>query len=798
MIPIRSYIIVVFSFLLWVAAKAEIGQWMNYNAMPTLDMAQCFMGRLYILSGSSLCTLPTDDISQPFRQIDQQNGLSGHGIKYLLKCDSIQRLVVVYADCNIDIIYPDESISNIPDVAARTVSGDKTIYDAYIDNKLLYLSCGFGFVVINLEKETVEYSVLTNHALRFSFTLDRQLFRYSDAIGLEMCPLDANIQYDKNWKSVGTKRLVKKGMMVEVAGQRQPWFIAENGELLTLNSDYEFSSVIDGHFTDIDPLDQWWVLRAEGSKTFVDRQNGMVVTNTDTPLKDFDQLSCDGEGHYFGLIYNEHLYCMSLGWYSPGEGIYFDIQYESHRQTTGIDTDNLGELQITTNGVSGIARLGYIFGASAANANRGSICHYDASTDSWSKVNLTENITNRLPEDCAFQGLSGLAIDPTNPHRMAISSSLFGLYFFDHDTLTAHYDGNASNGWVQAFSKDYTSSRVSSVAFDYEGNLFYANSVVDTVLRCITPDGQCIKYANPGMMGVSDARRILIAEHDNYGFKWVLNDYGWQKSRVGIYYDHHTPLDTSDDECTHFFNLVDQDENIYTPNYILDLCEDRQGRIWLLTTMGPLVIDNPYTTYTYAKQHSGRGLVRRIKIPRNDGTNLADYLMANTMVNCMAVDNFDRKWIGTIGSGLYLMSSDCLTELAHFTAETSPLTSDNIQSLAFDPIDGRLYISCQGTIQTLQTDAIEGRPDMEEIYCYPNPVRPEYTGNVTIMGLMNDSQVSITDASGNLIMRTQSQGATMQWNVRDNKGQRVAPGVYFIHSVSSDGKQGSTCKLMVF
>ena len=44
--------------------------------------------------------------------------------------------------------------------------------------------------------------------------------------------------------------------------------------------------------------------------------------------------------------------------------------------------------------------------------------------------------------------------------------------------------------------------------------------------------------------------------------------------------------------------------------------------------------------------------VYRIKIPRNDGTGLADYLLDTEEIKAIAIDGANRKWIGTATSGV--------------------------------------------------------------------------------------------------------------------------------------------------
>lgn len=66
----------------------------------------------------------------------------------------------------------------------------------------------------------------------------------------------------------------------------------------------------------------------------------------------------------------------------------------------------------------------------------------------------------------------------------------------------------------------------------------------------------------------------------------------------------------------------------------------------------------------------GNVVVNRVKVPRNDGTNLADYLLDGVSVNDIAIDGANRKWFGSSTSGLYLTSSDGSEILEHFLQKT--------------------------------------------------------------------------------------------------------------------------------
>jgi hypothetical protein len=380
--------------------------------------------------------------------------------------------------------------------------------------------------------------------------------------------------------------------------------------------------------------------------------------------------------------------------------------------------------------------------------------------------------------------LAAIAIDPRNTNRCAVGMQYNGLYMIEGDSVVAHYTEANSN------LEKYWRERVTALAYDDQGILWMGNACANSAaLKALLPDGTWMAYPMSGFDGgrflfVTD---IMISQHDPYGFKWISKTTGG----IAMYYDAGTPAELSDDEYCSFATLTDQDGNTTTPNTYNGFCEDLNGAVWIMTSSGPFVSDSPIDTY------NSKGTVRRIKIPRNDGTNLADYLLANVDTRCMAVDAANRKWVGTATSGLYLLSADGLTTIEHFTTENSPLFSDHILSLAMDRESGLLYISTSGGVLAYQSDAEAGREDFSSVYCYPNPVRPEYSGDLTISGLMDATQVRITDVNNNVVFAATSAGGSVKWDLCNRSGKRVPAGVYLIYGVDEAGKKGVVSKVLV-
>lgn len=254
--------------------------------------------------------------------------------------------------------------------------------------------------------------------------------------------------------------------------------------------------------------------------------------------------------------------------------------------------------------------------------------------------------------------------------------------------------------------------------------------------------------------------------------------------------------DFTDDVWTLVERFVDQDGKTLENDIIgriASIVEDLNGRVWVATLEGMIEIPNPKNV------QSPEMKVTRIKIPRNDGTNLADYLATGEYVYSMSVDAANRKWLGTEKSGLYLVSPSGNEIIERFTVDNSPLPSNMIQAVYADKNSSMIYIGINGAMLTYSTDAAPAMPDYSDIYAYPNPVRPDYQGDIYVRGLMDNSLVKIADSAGNVVFQGRSEGGLFSWNGRDSSGSRVKSGVYYVFvSNSGDGEsKGAVTKIMI-
>lgn len=226
-------------------------------------------------------------------------------------------------------------------------------------------------------------------------------------------------------------------------------------------------------------------------------------------------------------------------------------------------------------------------------------------------------------------------------------------------------------------------------------------------------------------------------------------------------------------------------------SYVYCIAEDLDGNIWVGTDQGPVIYYTPDRIFDSDIKAS------RIKIPRNDGSGLADYMLGTETITSIAIDGANRKWLGTQSSGSYLLSSDGSTQLTNFNESNSPLFSNSVLSVAVDDKSGDVWFATTRGVISYRGEAIKSFDSFTNVYAFPNPVREDFNGNVTITGLMRDTRIRITDISGNLVYSTISDGGQASWDLTTYNGRRVATGVYLAFCSSSDGSGSCVIKILV-
>ena len=380
-------------------------------------------------------------------------------------------------------------------------------------------------------------------------------------------------------------------------------------------------------------------------------------------------------------------------------------------------------------------------------------------------------------------------IDPTDEEHVFVGGRC-GLYEFRNGKLLNYYNKDNSLLGAAIDNRQELGNNfviVNGIQYDSEGNLWILNSQAKGVnLLELTKDGKWKNHFKTLLQdqketGLTGLRSMLFDSRD---LLWFVNT-SWLDPSVFCY-------DKSTDKLLKYVNFKNQDGITYHPTYIYCVCEDKEKNIWIGTNIGPFMID---------KNEVGQETVtfNQIKVPRNDGSNYADYLLNGVYINHIAIDGGNRKWFATNGAGVFLISADNMTQIANFNKSNSHLLSDDILSIAINQESGEVFFLADKGLSSYMSDATEPSQEMtdDSVIAYPNPVTPEYEGMITITGLSYDADVKITSSNGALIAEGRSNGGMFSWDGCDKKGRRVASGVYMVITATSDGKSGTVCKIAI-
>jgi ligand-binding sensor domain-containing protein len=213
--------------------------------------------------------------------------------------------------------------------------------------------------------------------------------------------------------------------------------------------------------------------------------------------------------------------------------------------------------------------------------------------------------------------------------------------------------------------------------------------------------------------------------------------------------------------------------------------EDREGSIWAGTSDGVNFFPNPAAVLTNNPISAALPIYQQRP------------LLDESLVTALAVDGGNRKWVGT-RNGLWLFGPSGDTLYHHFTTANSPLPSNAIRSIAVHQQSGEVFVATEGGLVSYRSDATQGGiAHAASIKIFPNPVRPDFRGQVGISGLVEDAMVKITDTAGFLVRELQAQGGSAGWDLLDSRGRPVATGVYLVFSANALGTEALVGKLAV-
>jgi len=718
---------------------------------------------IYHAASNGIVKYSTDDNS--IEMLSVANGLSDLGISTISGNDSL--VFVGYSNGNIDLIN-ENTVTNIPWIRLAEISGNKQIYDAKFVDKLIYISTGFGIVVYDILKNEVKDTYYPNsNATVHSTAIHNDTIFAATENGIYYAALIQPFLNDfNNWtKKTDLPSSIINGEFSEITAFGTKLVFVYNSATYDADTIYYLENGTTNKYGNSTTVTN---LTAQGDQLFVTQFGSIDIIDENMIQTDFiyqynagipEPIGCIKKDNFMWVADKNHgLVKLTNNWSN-------DVIYKN-----SLYTDGCYRLDIQYGKV--LVAGGGLTHNQVNNYFRNGIYQFESET--WTNYNHETSDSIDYNKDWDF---ISVAINPNNTDQMAFGSASQGglKYISDGTSITEVF--NQSNSTLEINGSNYT---ISDIRFDESGNMWVVCSGVEP-LKVMTPQGDWYSFSLGSVAKDKFPYRLFI---DSNGNKWV----GISNAGLFAFNENGTLADQSDDQLRSF-STTEGSGNIPSV-YVKSITEDLDGEIWIGTEEGMVVL---YSTDKIYDGTYGEYDFNPILIEVNGEV---EKLLGTTYITALTVDGGNRKWIGTNSSGVFCLSPDGTEEIYRFDTENSPLVSNNVLDIRVDHLSGEVYFATDKGLVSFRSDASIFDEDFENVTVFPNPVRPDFSGPITIQGLGYQSDVKITDISGNVVYKTTSNGGTAIWDGKTLTGERVQSGVYLVWAASVDGKGKEVAKIL--
>jgi hypothetical protein len=751
------------------SAQREQGTWEDYLSYSNATKVAISPEKVYCLTDGGLFYFDLEDNS--VNKLSDVVTLSDFGISTISYSTEKEILLIAYTNSNIDLLYEDGSIVNLPYIKNKSITGDKSINAISFSGSEAYLSCGFGIVALNLSKKEIKdtYYIgddgasITVNDIAFD---EEYIYAATDNGIYKALKTGTNLLDYNNWNPITT---------IPHSDDKFNHLVYHGGNIIANYTPEEWSE------------DQLYILNGDSWETYQSQIKYVHNMNSDGTY-----LTIASRSDLF-IIDDSHTQIGHINSYEIDEEEISDI----HPRSGGISTDGsiwmadyeqvlirlLDEdfEQVSPNGPSDNEIYSLHHSESGLWISPGNTTGWETprfnryADGEWTYFGKTE-----YPDLDGFFNIVTIEVDPSDENHFFVGSWGGGLLEFKNDEFVQRYT-NLNSPLETALPEQPTEPyvRIGGLDFDSDGNLWISNTAATNNLHKLTSSGEWESFSMAEVTGHNVGQLIVTEDND----KWILIPDGNDAYVVDETGDQIKQLLVS----TYFSNGTDE---YYTRmNDLYSIAEDQDGEIWIGSSKGVAVYSSPSSIWTSESFYGSQP-----GLDLDDGIYYA--LLETETVTAIAIDGANRKWLGTESSGAYLISESGDEELLHFTSDNSELLSDNITAIAINQETGEVFFGTDEGLISYQGEATEGNDSYSDVYVYPNPVRETYDGSITIAGLIANTDIKITDITGNLVYTTTSLGGQAIWDGTNLNGNRVKTGVYLIFCNDEYGIETHITKLL--
>ncbi len=755
-----------------VFSQKAVGEWTDYQSYASAKSVVDGGDKIYCVTEGGLFSYSKSDNS--IEKLTSISGLSDVGVQKVAYSSENSLLLIAYQNSNIDLLIGNR-VYNISDIKRKQIQASKTINNIMFYNKMAYLSCGFGIVVVNLEKKEIKDTYLIgdegDYLNVMDMATDGQYFYAATEQGIYKASVsEPNLQNYNNWiKQTNIPNPDGKFNAIEYFNgsiianlTRDQW----EGKALYIQNGNNWTRFLAevSFVSDITTTKDNYIVFAGQEAVAVYNKNGELVQKIQKyPLA----------GHEKEVIYTSSAIIDSQNviWIAYQKLGLVKLGTQAERIIPEGPIDN-SIFSLNMNGQDLWIASG---GRNSAWGNLWMNPQFQLEREGkWTVFDKTT-----FPVSNDFRDILCVLASPDDQNHVFAGSWGGGVLEFQDGKFVKRFDNYNSSLQTQlpgSAAEPYV--RIGGMAFDSKGVLWVSNSGVASVLSSMQPDGTWKAYELAGAANKSIGK-VVVTKNDD---KWVL------VKGNGLYALNAANSEAKAQKVTAYF--TNGTDEIYTDmNDVYTLVKDNDNALWVGTSTGIAVFSNPEKIWKDATMYASR--------PDGNKKNTTfDPLLGTEIITAIAVDGANRKWIGTKTSGVFLVSDNGETQLEHFTTENSPLLNNEITDIAINQKTGEVFIGTISGLISYMGEATEANDVFSDVYVYPNPVRETYDGPVVVKGLVDNTDVKITDITGNLVYKTKSLGGQAIWDGKNLNGNRCKTGVYLVFLTDAQGEQTKITKLM--
>lgn len=717
-----------------------------------------------IFAASENALFSKNNISNVVKTTNTIDGLSGETITSLYYSAVSNKTLVGYENGLMIVINEtDGSMLNIVDIINKQLPANKKRINHFMEyNGIVYVSCNFGIVQFNLATMLFgDTYFIGDEGLEISVT--------QTAVHNGFIYASTNDGIRK--ADVASKNLIDFKQWTKIAAGTWSSIDTLDTELFAIDSSgfiYKYNAVSNA-FAGSRQLSQPaldmranlnYLIITTASSVFIYNKQMILVRQIDSSkfpdsLPSFTCATSIGDTIYIGTKENGMLNTI----------ISVSAVFENNTPN-GPSRNNVFALQ-ATNDV-----LWTVYGD-----YNGSYNPYPLDSYGVSKYSATGWLNIPYEKLFGAKSIVRVIINPKNENEVYMGSGFSGLLKIENDIPSLLYNQTNSGLEEITFIPGYFGDvRINGGAFDKSGNLWLNNSLIQKGLKVLKTDGQWQSFSLDGILDKSinaSMGRMII---DKNNTKW------WCTNTDGL---------IGYNESINKFkkiNIGTDTGNLPTTD-VRAIAVDNRNQLWIGTTKGLRILSNSSSFLNEDQMKTNPIIILE------DG--LAQELLYEQFITDIVVDGANNKWIGTADSGVFLLSPNGQETKYHFTTNNSPLPSNTINDIDINNSTGEVFIATAKGLISFKGTATEANEDLNNVYVYPNPVRPEFEGTIKIAGLLDNATIKITDIEGNLVYETTSEGGTIEWDTTAFGKYKVASGVYMIFISAQDGIETKVKKVMI-